>query len=57
MKSFYDLLLTDRKFALYFAIYIGFNVWVYLRGWKTAAIGIALFMALIIGFNLWKTSK
>lgn len=54
MKSLFDLIKTDRKFALYLVIFAVFLVWAWFRGFRIVIYVMLAIIAVAVAINLWK---
>ncbi|MFO7872824.1 MAG: hypothetical protein R6U26_04305 [Candidatus Undinarchaeales archaeon] len=55
MKSFFDLIKTNKKFGFYLIIFIAFLVWAWIKGFRIVVIIMAVLVLSAIIVNLWKT--
>ena len=54
MKSLFDLVKTDKKFALYLIIFAVFLVWAWFRGFRLAVYTMLAITLTAVAINLWK---
>jgi hypothetical protein len=54
MKSLFDLIKTDKKFALYLVILAVFFIWAWFRGFRIVIYVMLAIVAVAVAVNLWK---
>lgn len=55
MKSFFELIKTNKKFVFYLIIFIAFLTWAWVKGFRIVVAIMALLVLGAVAVNLWKT--